>query len=302
MANLRDIRRRITSVKNTRQTTRAMKLVSASKMGKAVERATAAKPYGEAVRRVLGSVADKIGGDIDHPLLTAHERTESICVVVIGSDRGLCGGFNNALFRSTEKFIADRRAEGKTVALRVFGKKARAYFGNRGYEMIGETIDLDFREFMTYTMDLAGHLTSDFKSGAYQECWLASNIFKSVIAQNPTLARVLPLSVEDAQDTGTELATQDASKEVGAGMADYKYEPDAGAVLSNLLPLYLQTLLHQAFLEKEAGEHAARMTAMDNATRNAEDMIDSLTLKYNRARQAAITTELIEIVSGAAAL
>lgn len=291
MANLRDIRRRISGVKNTRQITAAMKLVATSKMARAVERATAAKPYGEAIKRVLGRVAENAGGAIEHPLLTSHDEVKTVQLVVFSSDRGLCGGFNNNLFRAAARFIAEQEAKGYEVRVRVFGKKAAGFFPKRGYTTDATLIDLVPADFMSYTMDLAGHLTAGFKAGEFQEAYVGYNEFKNIGTQIPTFSRVLPLSVEGV--AGAETADSDV---------DYEYEPDAGEVLNNLLPLYLQTRLHQVFLEQEAGQHAARMAAMDNATRNAEDMISELTLQYNRARQAAITTELIEIVSGAAAL
>jgi len=293
VANLRDIRRRIGGVKNTKQITAAMKLVATSKMARAVERATAAKPYGEAIQRVLVRVAEKAGGAIEHPLLTAHDEVKTIELVVFSSDRGLCGGFNNNLFRQVVRFIEQQQDQGHKVQVRVYGKKANGFFPKRGYEVGGSTIDLVPADFMQYTMDLAGHLTAGFRAGDFQEAYVAYNEFKNAGTQIPTFSRVLPLAVE--------VSEADAEAVVGAD-ADYEYEPDASEVLNSLLPLYLQTRIHQVFLEQEAGQHAARMAAMDNATRNASDIIDELTLQYNRARQAAITTELIEIVSGAAAL
>lgn len=294
MANLRDIRRRIAGVKNTKQITAAMKLVATSKMARAVEAATAAKPYGEAIQRVLGRVADSAGGAIEHPLLTAHEKVETVQLVVFSSDRGLCGGFNNNLFRQVVRFIDEQREQGRAVRIRVYGKKANGFFPKRGYEVDASTIDLAPASFMEYTMDLGGHLTAGFRAGDFQEAYVAYNEFKNAGTQVPTFARVLPLSVEAGDAAETSGGADDG--------VDYEYEPNAGEVLNSLLPLYLQTRIHQVFLEQEAGQHAARMAAMDNATRNASDLIDELTLQYNRARQAAITTELIEIVSGAAAL
>ncbi len=294
MANLRDIRRRIVSVKNTRQITAAMKLVATSKMGKAVDAATAAKPYGGAIERVLGRVAEKAGGSIEHPLLTTHGEVKTVELIVFSSDRGLCGGFNNNLFRATERFIEQQRAQGREVRLRMFGKKAQAFFPKRGYEVEPAIIDVQPADFMGHTMDLAGHLTAGFQAGAFQEAYVAYNEFRSAASQVPTFARVLPISIEAAAGA--------AGEAPGGADVDYAYEPSPAEVLNSLLPLYLQTRIHQVFLEQEAGEHAARMAAMDNATRNAGEMIDTLTLQYNRARQAAITTELIEIVSGASAL
>jgi F-type H+-transporting ATPase subunit gamma len=292
VANLRDIRRRIGSVKNTRQITSAMKLVATSKMGRAVERATAAKPYGAAIKRVLGRVAEKAGGAIEHPLLTAHDEVKTVQLVVFTSDRGLCGGFNNNLLRQVHRFIQEQEEQGKQVVIRTFGKKARAFCVARDIEVQESLIEVGPAIFMERTMDLAGHLTAGFNNGEFHEAYLAYNEFRSAVSQVPTFTRVLPLTVEASE----------AQADAGGADVDYEYEPSAGDVLNSLLPLYLQTIIHQVFLEQEAGEHAARMAAMDNATRNASDLIGELTLQYNRARQAAITTELIEIVSGAAAL
>jgi len=212
-------------------------------------------------------------------------------LVVITSDRGLCGGFNGTLLRQTDTWIKSQTALGRKVRIRTFGKKARDFFKVRSIAVDEARIEVISARYQSEVAALAEYMVTGFTSGEYDECVVAYNQFKNTLTQIPTYARVLPLSI----DTSSLAAT-------GSGAVDYVYEPKGGAILETLLPLYLRTLLLQCFLETEAGEQAARMTAMDNATRNATDLIKSLTLDYNRGRQAAITKELIEIVSGAEAL
>jgi F-type H+-transporting ATPase subunit gamma len=287
-AGLRDIKRRIGSVKNTRQITKAMKMVSGAKLKRAQDRATNARPYADAIRRVLGRVAQSAGDELDHPLMSSYDEVSKVLVVVVASDKGLCGGFNGSLFRKTRTFLSDELA-GKEVELRTYGKKSTAYFATDN--VVGSEIDLHPTRFVQLASDLANHMTAPFEAGDVQEVYLVYNEFRSVMTQEPVFHRVLPLTVDQA---GGE-APEDNS-------VDYEFEPSGPELLDVLLPLLLQTSLLQAFFESEAGEHASRMKAMDAATRNASELIDSLTLQYNRARQAAITTEIIEIVSGAEAL
>ena len=292
MASLRDIKRRIDGVKNTRQITRAMKLVAGAKLRKATERATSARPYQESLTRVLQRVAKSAGEDSNQELLQSYEEVNRIAVVVFGTDRGLCGSFNTALFRQTAKFINAQKEQGREVDVWMLGKKAPPFFSARSIEPNWAKQDIKNDAYMDNVLELGKRLTAQFTAGEVQEVYLAFNTFKSVLVQNPTFAKLLPLTVESS--------SQDDSSD--GSQIDYKYEPNPNVILDTLVPLYLQTIIHQSFLETEAGEHASRMTAMDNATRNASEIVDSLTLDYNRARQAAITTELIEIVSGAEAL
>lgn len=291
MASLRDIKRRIQSVKNTRQITKAMKMVSGAKLKRATDRAVAARPYQESLSRVLGRVAAAAGDEISHPLLAQHEQVEKVLVVVMGSDRGLCGSFNGNVFRRLERHVEKEREAGKAVSLRTFGKKARGHFGRRSYNIVSSVIDLTSAKYADAASALADQLSAEFSAGDVHEVWLAYNYFKSAGTQIPTITRILPLSVSAG---GKESAA--------ASSVEYKYEPDGQRLLDILLPMQLRTILLQALLDTEAGEHAARMAAMDNATRNAGELISSLTLEYNRGRQAAITKELIEIVSGAEAI
>ena len=295
MASLRDIKRRIQSVKNTRQITKAMKMVSGAKLKRATDRAVAARPYQESLSRVLGRVAAAAGDTITHPLLVQHEQVEKVLVVVMGSDRGLCGSFNGNIFRRLERHVEKEREGGKTISLRTFGKKARGHFGRRNYNIVSSVTDLTFASYADAALVLADQLSAEFANGDVHEVWLAYNYFKSAGTQVPTITRLLPLSVSAGGKDG-------GGKDSAAGSVEYKYEPDGQRLLDILLPMQLRTILLQALLDTEAGEHAARMSAMDNATRNAGDLISSLTLVYNRGRQAAITKELIEIVSGAEAI
>lgn len=285
MASLRDIRNRIASVKNTRQITNAMKMVSAAKLRRATDAATNARPYQQTLTATLKRVA-AIAGEVEEPLLTPREA-KKIVLVVIGTDRGLCGGFNATLNRRAEDWAKTARAEGKVVEVWTYGKKPRDFLKARNVAVADSRVEMSSPKFTSEATELAARMVAAFVNGSADEIWLGYNRFVSALTQTPTFSKVVPLSISAA--------------DVAYGV-DYIYEPDASEILGALLPLYLRTMLLQAFLETEAGEHAARMTAMDNATRNANDLIKSLTLDYNRGRQAAITKELIEIVSGAEAL
>jgi len=308
VASLRDIKRRIGSVKNTRQITKAMKLVAGAKLRRAQERAEGAKPYAESLSAVLQRVTAKAGDDANHPLLTEHDSVENVLIILVGSDRGLCGSFNGGLFRKTRQFIAAQEQMGRKVVVRTYGKKARNESKNR-YDVIGGEIGLSKDNYVEHATNLGNLLTGGFEGGEFHEAYLVFNEFRSVMTQQPNFKRVLPMSAPQEEDSAL---IPDELKELmssGGGNGDslgqdieYEYEPGAAALLNTLLPLQLQTIVLQSFFESEAGEHASRMKAMDAATRNASDLIDSLTLQYNRARQAAITKELIEIVSGAEAL
>ncbi len=287
MPNLKDIRTRIGSVKKTRQITSAMKLVAAAKLKQATERALAARPYREQLDAVLRRVAAAAGDDADEPLLKPRAHVKKVLLVVLTSDRGLCGPFNNTLLRHAGDWIATKKTSGAEVAIRVYGRKGQTWFKRLRQPMASQIVDYTRTPKMELVSPLTGVMVAGFVDGEFDEVHLAYNRFVSALVQRPTFDKVLPLSV---------------TKEEGAATVDYRYEPSAPEILAALLPLFLETLVLSAFLETEAGEFAARMTAMDSATRNAGDLIDQLTLDYNRARQAAITKEIIEIVSGAAAL
>jgi F-type H+-transporting ATPase subunit gamma len=289
MASLRDTRRRIASVKNTRQITRAMKLVAGAKLRRATEAATAAKPYQQTLTRVLARVVQSVG-EVEHPLLMVPDNEDDVVIIVLTSDRGLCGGFNNQLCRFVEAKMRALTSDGKHVELVCYGKKGRDFFKSRGYEIKTAHVDIDPADYPTLTDALADRLVVEMGNDGFSQAFVAFSEFKNVMTQAPSFEQVLPMKVSAVDE------------DVPAAGGDYIYEPGGDKILGRLLPMALRTRLLQSFLETQAGEQAARMTAMDNATRNASDLIDNLTLIYNRARQAAITTELTEIVSGAEAL
>lgn len=294
MANLRDIRNRISSVNSTQQITKAMKMVAAAKLRKAQERMTKTRPYAAKIQEVVGRLADS--GNVSSPLVEKSDNNENLLFIIIGSDRGLCGGFNNNLFKEVEKRLENEfssQLEAETISLVTIGKKATSYFKKRKYNVIEsfpgffDSIEYDS------TSAIMESAISDFVKKTYDEVYLAFNEFKTVIAQNRKIEKVLPID-----PSSFNAKTVDDSKSI----IDYIYEPNSKAILDKLLPLHLNTQLWKAVLESNASEQGARMTAMDSATENAKDLERDLKLKYNQARQSAITTEISEIVSGAQAL
>jgi len=292
MPNLKDIKTRIGGVKKTRQITSAMKLVAAAKLKGATDRALAAQPYQGKLREVLGRVSARAGDSVSDPLLASPSEVKRVLLVLFTSDRGLCGGFNNNLMRRVLPWLEDKQAEGVQVTVRIYGRKGRDFARSRGLDVDESVIDYANTAKMELVRPLSDLMVAGFTGEGFDEVWLGYNTFVNAATQTPGFHRVLPMQVEadDEADAGS------------ASSVDYLYEPNASQILGTLLPLYLRTLLLQAFLETEAGEFGARMLAMDNATRNASELIDALSLQYNRARQAAITTEITEIVSGAEAL
>ncbi|RME22913.1 MAG: ATP synthase F1 subunit gamma [Deltaproteobacteria bacterium] len=307
MASLRDIRRRIASVKNTRQITRAMKLVAGAKLRRATDAALAAKPYQDTLARVLARVAAAAGDSVEHPLLTAPDNDTDVLVVLMTSDRGLCGGFNNQLAKRTQEEIDRLIAEGRKVRILGYGKKGIGYFTKRGYDVETVAIDIHPSTYEDLSRQLADRLVAALQADEFSRVMLAYNEYRNAMSQPPMFQQLLPMSsgaAGDDEPTGPAGEAEAMLEKLGTPMpsTEYLYEPNGQYILDRLLPMALQGRILQAFLETQAGEQAARMTAMDNATRNAGEIIDSLTLAYNRARQAAITTELTEIVSGAEAL
>ena len=306
MASLRDIRRRIGSVKNTRQITRAMKLVAGAKLRRATDAAVKARPYQQTLTRVLARVAQS-AGDIKHPLLSVPDNDKDIVVVLMTSDRGLCGGFNSQLSKRTQEQIDGLIRSGKNVTILGYGKKGIGYFRNRGYDVEPVAIDISPASYPDLSRQLGERLVEELVQHKFEKVYLAFNEYKSAMTQTPAFLQLLPMKLDavptPAQAGPAGEAAQMLEK-LGAAnpSAEYLYEPGGLEILSRLLPMALKTRLQQAFLETQAGEQASRMTAMDNATRNAGELINALSLEYNRARQAAITTELTEIVSGAEAL
>ena len=287
MASLRDIRRRIGSVKNTRKITRAMKLVAGAKMRKAEQAARAAQPYQTTLRSVLGRVI-AAEDSIEHQLLSVPENTQDILLVVHSSDRGLCGSFNAQITKFALRQKAHYEAEGKTVKFLAFGRKIIASLKSSQCEFIHEQMNCKPEDFVDIANTLGNTLLSLLEDNAFERVVICYNEFQSVMTQEPIAKQILPMQLDSQEDAGP------------AG--EYLYAPNGQEILADLLPRSLRSQLLQSFLDTEAGEQAARMQAMDNATTNAGDMIDKLSLVYNRARQAAITTELTEIISGAEAL
>ena len=293
MPTLKELKTRIASVKSTQQITRAMKLVAAAKMKKAIDAALASRPYSDEVTAVLRSLVARIDTS-GHPLLEPHAATTRVAVVVLSADRGLCGSFNNALFRSLDGFLWEQRKDSdawEDPEFLSFGKRGRDWLKRRDARTSRNIVDMRPSDVSDHVAKLVADLTHRFTAGELDEVWLVYNRFASTLRQDPTIEKLFPLS-ELAEDGGEE----------PEHLVDFVYEPSQQVILNDVLPLFLQTRITQVFLESEAGEHAARMTAMDSATRNAKDVIDSLTIQYNRARQAAITRELVEIVAGAEAL
>ena len=296
MPSLKDLRNRITSVKSTQKITSAMKMVAAAKLRRAQEAAEAARPYADRMGRMLGSLAVSMK---DHPgapaMLVGTGKNEVHLVIVATADRGLCGSFNSSIVRDARRMIAEIERDGGTVKVVTIGRKAsdqlRRQYGDRIVEHYTELDKpaLDFEK----AERIARRITEMFEAGEFDACTIIFNRFKSVISQIVTRSQLIPFEVADP-DEG------DEAEDLGGAV--YEAEPSNEEVLEELLPRNLAVQVFTALLENYASEQGARMSAMDNATRNAGDMIDRLTLNYNRARQAAITTELIEIISGAEAL
>jgi len=282
MASLKSIKKRITTVKNSRQITKAMKMVAAAKLRRAQENVTAARPYA----RKLGSVLRKLatsGGESGHPLVQ-RENPGKALLVVITSDRGLCGSFNANISKTAERFILEKSADYDELSVMTIGRKGNEYLRHRTKIWKNYTNILSNLNYQTAAL-IAQEIIEGFLAGEYGEVHLLYNSFKSVMSQDITLVRLLPIAPPDGQEEEFR--------------PEAIYEPAKEELLSELLPKHIEVQIFHALLESIAAEHGARMTAMDSATKNASVMIDKLTLQYNRARQAAITKELLEIISGA---
>ncbi len=278
-----DIRRRIRSVKNTQQITKAMKMVAAAKLRRAQERMFAARPYAAALREVLSSVAARV--DIaTHPLLKAHDAERKVLVIPVTADRGLCGAFNSNVIRATVNFIREKHFE--SVELLPIGRKANDFFKRREIPIRSQATHVFQALSLKTAQEIAKTFVDDFVSGEIDAVYVIYNEFKSIIAQNMRVVRLLPL----------ERGWDELQNPV-----EYLFEPGPHAILEDLLPKHIEFQLYRFLLESAASEQGARMTAMEAATKNASEMISHLTLTYNRIRQASITKEIIEIVSGAAA-
>lgn len=301
MANLKELKTRISSVTSTQKITSAMKMVAASRLRRAQEAAEAGRPYAERMERMMGAILDGASETVGGPtLLSGTGSDQTHLIVAVTSDRGLCGGFNSSITRDVRLRIAALEGEGKTVKLLCVGRKARdqlrSLYGDRmvdTFEGIGRTV---------VTLEDAQRVTAKvlelLDAEEFDVCTIVYNRFVSAITQIVTPQQIIPVTLDRADDDGAE----EAPAQTAGPSAVYEYEPDEAEILEALLPKNLEVQIFRALLESNASEHGARMSAMDNATRNAGDMIDDLTLTYNRTRQALITRELIEIISGAEAL
>jgi F-type H+-transporting ATPase subunit gamma len=301
MANLKDLRLRITSVKSTQKITSAMKMVAASKLRRAQAAAEEGRPYAERMERMLGELTSSLPSMDGAPkLLAGSGKDETHLVVAITADRGLCGGFNGSIIRNTKRKLLDLQAEGKKVKLLCLGRKGRDALNREFSNQIINTFEgltktgVDF----AVTRDVASNLVERFEAEEFDFCTIIYNKFVSVISQEVTIQQVIPFAILESK--GNE--ADDAKAADKNQNAMYLMEPSEEEILDDLLPRNLSVQLYKALLESNASEHGARMSAMDNATRNAGDMLDDLTMTYNRTRQAVITSELIEIISGAEAV
>lgn len=281
MASLKSIKKRIVSVKNTRQITKAMKMVSAAKLRRAQENVVAARPYAKKLGEVLHRLAKSQEGDVN-PLLEKRV-TEKALLIVVTSDRGLCGGFNANLCKAAERFLKEKGPDFSEFSILTIGRKGYEFLKHRheiykNYSNIFSNLN-----YQTAAL-LSQEVVEGYIAGAYDEVFILYNAFKSVMTQDITLEQLLPIA-----------ASENAEEEQPL---EYIYEPSKGALLDELLPKHIEVQVFKSLLESVASEHGARMTAMDSASKNADEMIGKLTLQYNRARQAAITTELMEIISG----
>ena len=293
MANLKDLKTRINSVKSTQKITAAMKMVAAAKLRRAQDAAESGRPYSTRMRQVIGNLASKADASSAPQLLVGNGKDQTHLLVVMSADRGLCGGFNGTVTRQTRAEVARLQAENKAVKLLMIGRKSadalRREFGDLyidRYEGLQGT-SVNYSD----AAKIANAIRTGFEAGEFDVCTLIFNKFKNAITQEITLTRLIPAEVDNSE-----------ASDADAPAVSYEYEPEEDELLTSLLPRNLSTQIYSALLESSAAELAARMTAMDNATRNAGELIDRLTLVYNRTRQANITSELIEIISGAEAV
>jgi F-type H+-transporting ATPase subunit gamma len=294
MASLKDLRNRIASVKATQKITKAMQMVAAAKLRRAQEAAEAARPYSERMAAVMANIGQAVAGHDAPPLMAGTGKDQTHLLVVATAERGLCGGFNSQIARLAREHARRLIAEGKTVKIITVGKKGNDILRRDFANLIVDRVDLrEVKQVGFVNADtIARKVIQLFEAGEFDVCTLFYSRFKSVISQVPTAQQLIPAA---APEGGVDPDAQ-------AGNAVYEYEPEAGEILADLIPRNIAVQIFRALLENAAGEMGAKMTAMDNATRNAGDMINKLSITYNRQRQAQITKELIEIISGAEAL
>ena len=287
MPSLKAVRLRIASVKSTQKITSAMKMVAAAKLRRSQDAIIAARPHAKSMAEITAEVAARASAE-DHPLLE-QRAGKRIALVVLTSDRGLCGGFNSNLCRAAQRYAEEKTKSGELQEVRfeVVGRKGRDYFRRRRLNITRDLPGVAGDTALTRAKELAAIVSEEFLNGTVDAVWVAYNQFRSVVSQKPSIEQLLPVKPP---------AT------AGIGSLEFLFEPGKAEILDFLLPLYVETQLHRSLLESVASEFGAKMTAMENATKNATEMIGRLTLQYNRARQASITKELMEIVGGAEAL
>ena len=293
MPNLKELKNRISSVKSTRKITSAMKMVAASKLRRAQELAESSRVYADSLSFILSSLAGNTKNSSDLPeILTGRVNSKISLLIINSSDRGLCGGFNSNLFRNAKKWISDQQGQGKSVKIMTVGKKASSFYKKTDLDIVASFEDLNSNDRqLQVSEEIKNKIMELFENNEIDEVSILFNKFVSAISQEPTYQSLIPLSNEETSEDESE-----------ANNAIFEFEPDKNELLEYLVPRNFLTQIYRSVLESSASEHAARMTSMDNATRNAGDMIDRLTLTYNRTRQAFITKELIEIISGAEAV
>ncbi len=293
MPNLKELKNRISSVKSTRKITSAMKMVAASKLRRAQELAESSRVYADSLSFILSSLAGNTKNSADlSEILTGRENSKISLLIINSSDRGLCGGFNSNLFRNAKKWISDQQGQGKSVKIMTVGKKASSFYKKTDLDIVASFEDLNSNDRqLQVSEEIKNKIMELFENNEIDEVSILFNKFVSAISQEPTYQSLIPLSNEKTSEDVIE-----------ANNAIFEFEPDKNELLEYLVPRNFLTQIYRSVLESSASEHAARMTSMDNATRNAGDMIDRLTLTYNRTRQAFITKELIEIISGAEAV
>jgi F-type H+-transporting ATPase subunit gamma len=293
MPSLIDLRRRIRAVKSTQQITKAMKMIAASRLKRAQDRVVAARPFAQRMLKVLNGLVSRVDQDA-HPLLRIPPQGSGRpLLIVITADRGLCGSFNSNVIKAAGQFILNQ-APGRDISLGLVGRKGRDFFRRRGFDVRYETVGIFQKMTFADAIDIADAAIEDFTSGAASSVHLVYNEFKSVMTQRIVVERLLPIPRLEGEAAGRQ--TEDSGP-----TADYLYEPAPEEIFRDLLPRHVQIQVYRALLESNAAFFAAQMTAMDAATRNSTDMIENLTLYMNKVRQAAITREIIEVVSGAAA-
>jgi F-type H+-transporting ATPase subunit gamma len=291
MPSLQSLRRKISAFKNTQKITKAMKMVAAAKLKRSQDRILAARPYAHKMRGILSNLSQRVNRSA-HPLLQRREG-KKIEVLVVSSDRGLCGGFNGNIVRKSAELVRQYEAQGFTVNLSIVGRKGRDYFRRRTWPIRQEWTGVFDKLSFEHAIDVGGDLTDNFVKGTFDELYVVYNEFKSAIQQRVIVEKLFPV------DAAAEFGAALSEGAVGGG---YLYEPDEAELLNALVPKHFQVQAYRILLESAAAEHGARMGAMDGATRNAGQLIKKTTLHYNKTRQAAITKELMDIVGGAEAL